>query len=310
MDRRHLGFNGGLTRRQTLTLAAGAVLAGTPLATRSARAAADLDTITPGVLNVAIYVGSMPYAGKDGDKLIGFEGDLINEAAKQLGLQVTITETSFAALLANVQSRRVDVGIGSIGWNATRCQSGRFTDPPYYSPVALAAQPGVDIDSVEDLKGKTVAISAGGWWAPGLKALDNVTSRVYDALPAMISDLQAQRVDLVLYDPLPLADMKRKRPDLQLNVKYIPAPSPDYIKNHPGAEVFLPFMAGWYLPKEEPKLEAAFNQIIRGWYKSGFLAEALQKAGGDPDAWLKPLPEFAGQRIGVDRATGWQPPSI
>jgi polar amino acid transport system substrate-binding protein len=300
------------SRRGFLKAGLATAVVGTSLSKgASAWAAAEpTDTIEPGVVKVGVFSGGMPYVGQKEGELIGFEGELMKEAARTLGLRVEASETTFATLLANVQSRRVDVGMGTIGWNKVRCQSALFTDPPYYSPLALATRPGVEIKSVQDLSGKTAAVAAGGWWAPGLKYLNNVNTRVYDSLPAMGDDLAAGRVDVILYDPLPLVDMKSKRPDLNMAVKYVPAPSDEYVKSHPGSEVFLPYMTGWYVPKESPKLADAFTKIIRSWYATGYLSEAIKKAGSDPAAWLKPSPSFAAQRVGVDRPAGWAPPTI
>ena len=41
-------------------------------------------------------------------------------------------------MLAGVQSRRMDITIGGVAWTKDRQKQGLFTDPPYYSPPAMA----------------------------------------------------------------------------------------------------------------------------------------------------------------------------
>jgi polar amino acid transport system substrate-binding protein len=69
-------------------------------------------------------------------------------------------------------------------------------------------------------------------------------------------------------------------------------------------------MTSFYLPKESPKLEKAISDEIRKMYASGELTTLIKKYGGDPDEFLKPSPEMAATRQGVDRPADWTPPSI
>ena len=50
-------------------------------------AAGKLDTLEPGKLKVAVQ-SYMPYTAVRGGKLVGLDGEIINAAAKKLGLEV------------------------------------------------------------------------------------------------------------------------------------------------------------------------------------------------------------------------------
>lgn len=271
--------------------------------------AADIKTVAPGILEVGIYNGSMPYSGEKDGTLTGLEGELVAKAAAGLGLKVHITQGSFATLLSQVQAGRVDILIGSIGWNKSRTASGRFTDPVFYSPAAAAVAKTVKLDNISDLAGKQIAVSAGGYWNPGLKELEGANARVYDNLSSMLNDVAAGRIDVVLYDPLPLADAKKKRPDMPFDVKYLPAATDAELKAHPGYSVFQPYMVSWYLPTDESALEEALNGQIKDMYASGFLAKTVEAWGGDAKTMLTPQPSFAKDRQGVDRPADWTAPA-
>lgn len=267
-----------------------------------------LDTITPGVLKVAVYDGA-PYIGARDGQLTGLDGELLTKAAEKLGLTIEVTVMDFAGLLAAVQSRRVDMGLGNIGWSAERAEKGRFTDPPFYSPVAMALRPGLTVRTVDDLTGLRIGTLTGGFYTKGLRELD-VEVQTYQTLAAEITDLDLGRLDVVFYDGLGLAALRAERPELRFEVAYIEPPTDEQLAAKPGLSVFRPYMSGWYLAKESPKLEAALNEQIRAMYASGELAAVIEKVGADPQEMLTPQPYFAEQRRQVDRDADWEPPSI
>ncbi|MFI0779843.1 transporter substrate-binding domain-containing protein [Streptomyces sp. NPDC021212] len=143
----------------------------------SAKTAA-FGTIDPGVLKVAVQ----PYAPyttvKDG-KIVGLDGDILGHAAKKLGLTVQPETTDFAGMLAGVQSRRVDVTIGGVAWTKDRQKQGLFTDPPYYSPPAMAVGSGKTYKTIDDLKGLRLGTVEGYVWVKSIKAVPGAKLRAY-----------------------------------------------------------------------------------------------------------------------------------
>lgn len=275
---------------------------------RGAAAGSDVGTIDAGVLRVGTYEGGMPYVGVKSGKVTGLDGELVTAVANRLGLDVRVERMDFAALLQAVQGGRIDIAIGDIGWNEERAKAGRFTDPPYYTPVAAAVRKGVAVRRLADVRGKTIGTLTGGFYTAGLKALTDVKVRTYQAVDAEIVDLQAGRIDLFFYDPLSLADIKRKRPDLNFDEVLVEPPSAADVRESPGLSVFQPFMSGWYLGRRAERLERVLNREIRAMYASGEAARIIEKWGGDAQKELTPLPQFAEQRRKVDRAPDWQPP--
>jgi polar amino acid transport system substrate-binding protein len=69
-------------------------------------------------------------------------------------------------------------------------------------------------------------------------------------------------------------------------------------------------MTGFYLPKQETKLQKALDTQIRAMYANGELTSLIKKYGGDPEQFLKPSPGMEKQRRDVDRPASWTPPSI
>ena len=145
-------------RREALAMAIAALAFGTGAcgsddsATTPTGGGAQLDTIEPGVLKVAVQP-YMPYTAVQGDKIVGLDGEILQSVADKLGLEVEPQVTDFAGMLGGVQSRRVDITIGGVAWSEDRQKQGLFTDPPYYSPPAMAVRDGKTYTTVDDLEG-------------------------------------------------------------------------------------------------------------------------------------------------------------
>jgi polar amino acid transport system substrate-binding protein len=271
--------------------------------------AAGLDTIKPGVLTVAIQP-YMPYTAVVGDKLTGLDSDIINAVADRLGLKVETQVTDFAGMLAGVQSRRVDITVGGVAWTAERQKQGLFTDPPYYSPPAMAVRSGQTFRTVNDLEGLDLGTVEGYVWVKSIQAVPGAKLHAYPDGNGVFDDLAAGRIDVGFLDPLIIIAAQKERPGLNIETQYLTPPTAQQVKERPAYEFFRPYMTSFYLPKQAPKLEKAISAEIRSMYQSGDMQKLIEKWGGDPNQFLKPSADVAPARRGVDRPQDWEPPSI
>lgn len=274
----------------------------------SAKTAA-LGTITPGVIKVAVQPYA-PYTSVQGDKIVGLDGDILAYAARKLGLEVKPQVTDFAGMLAGVQSRRVDITIGGVAWSADRQKQGLFTDPPYYSPPAMAVRSGKTYKTVDDLKGLQLGTVEGYVWVKSIQAVPDAKLHAYPDANGVFDDLGAGRVDVGFLDPLIIIAAQKERPELKIDTQYMTPPTAAQVKAKPAYEYFQPYQTGFYLPKKATKLEKAISAQIDAMYENGELEKLVKKYGGDPEQFLKPSADVATARRGVDRPQDWTPPSI
>jgi polar amino acid transport system substrate-binding protein len=279
------------------------------LATVPAALADDLETLKPGVLQVTIEP-YMPYTVMKDGKLVGLDSDILAAVAKKLGLKLEVSVTDFSGMLASVQSQRADITIGGIAWSDARQKVGLFTDPPYYSPPALAVAGSASYPDVASLEGKSLGTVTGYVWAKSIAEVPNATPHTYPTSNGVFDDLAAGRLDVGFLDPLLITYEQQQRPDTKIRIEYLTPPTADQVKAHPDYQYFLPYMTGFYLPKQAPKLTQAISDEIDAMYKDGSLAALVTKWGGDPKQFLVPAPDMTAQRRGVDRPDTWSPPSI
>jgi len=270
---------------------------------------ASLGTLTAGELKVAVQPYA-PYTSVQGGKIVGLDGDILAYAAKKLGLQIKPQVTDFAGMLAGVQSRRVDITIGGVAWSADRQKQGLFTDPPYYSPPAMAVRDGKTYKTVADLKGLNLGTVEGYVWVKSIQAVPGAKLHAYPDANGVFDDLGAGRVDVGFLDPLIIIAAQKQRPDLKIQTQYMTPPTAAEVKAKPAYAYFQPYQTGFYLPKQATKLEKAISAQIDAMYANGELEKLVKKYGGDPEQFLKPSADVATARRGVDRPADWTPPSI
>jgi polar amino acid transport system substrate-binding protein len=270
---------------------------------------AALGTLTPGVIKVAVQPYA-PYTSVEGDKIVGLDGDILTYVSEKLGLEIEPQVTDFAGMLAGVQSRRVDITIGGVAWSADRQKQGLFTDPPYYSPPAMAVRSGKTYKTVDDLKGLELGTVEGYVWVKSIQAVPDAKLHAYPDANGVFDDLGAGRVDVGFLDPLIIIAAQKERPDLKIDTQYLTPPTAAEVKAKPDYQYFQPYQTGFYLPQKATKLEKAISAEIDAMYQNGEMDKLVKKYGGDPEQFLKPAADVATARRGVDRPQDWTPPSI
>ncbi|RWL48517.1 MAG: amino acid ABC transporter substrate-binding protein [Mesorhizobium sp.] len=182
------------TRRNLLLMAAAIGIAASP----ATAYAAD-------VLNVGAYPTNPPFEYKnESGTFEGFEVDIVNEAAKRIGMTTDIADLGFQALFAAVSSKRIDVAISSITITPERLKTLSFSQPYYDSDMGIATKTDSAISKEADLKGKVVGVlsgSTGETWVKDHQAADGFSDvKGYDTQQNLLLDLSAGRVDAAVSD--------------------------------------------------------------------------------------------------------------
>ncbi len=290
-----------LGSRNARSLLGAVAIAGLCLGTQMPSAAAgDLDTIESGKLIVA-FNGDMPGTGwdKDKERLIGLDGELMHWIADELGLKVEPALMEWAAEIASVKARRVDIMHGMMGWNEDRTKVINISDPIYYGKANITQKKSNNFRKISDLEGKTIATIQGFGWIDQLKKIPNTELKLYDTSDAAVRDLLAGRIDGLFADPPLIQYAIAKNPDWDIHALAIEDEfDPEY------SLLTAKWNMVFGLSKEAPKLLAAFNEKIAEAWKSCKNVEIAKKYGLGDKSWFDPGP--LNQRAGVDRPKDWK----
>jgi polar amino acid transport system substrate-binding protein len=204
----------------------------------------------------------------------------------------------------------VDITIGGIAWTADRQKQGLFTDPPYYSPPAMAVRSGKTYRTISDLKGLNLGTVTGYVWVKSIQAIPGATLHAYPTAEAVFEDLAAGRIDVGFLDPLLIIAAQKADPGMKIATEYLTPPSLAEVAQAPAYQYFRPYQTGFYLPKKDTAMQQAISAQIDAMYKNGELTTLVKKYGGDPRQFLVPTADMTTDRRGVDRPATWTAPSI
>ena len=114
------------------------------------------------------------FINDDGD-LAGFDIDIANAVADQMGVTADPITTAWDGILGGLTSKRFDTIIGSMAITEQRLEKVSFTSPYYYDGAQFFVPTSSDVTSLDDLVDGTVGVVTGTTFHDMLKEQANVT---------------------------------------------------------------------------------------------------------------------------------------
>ena len=227
---------------------------------------ASFETVEEGKLLVGSCLDYKPFESvKDGDE-VGFDVDLAEAIAEELGLTVEWVRADFDTIFSSVAAQKFDMVAAASTITPERQETVDFSDPYYASRQALTVNTDEtpDVASTDDLgEGDTVGVQKGTTGATYAK--DNLESqgveiKTFPAAPDAFTDLEAGNVVGVINDEPSSAEEIKARPGLEI-VQAI-----DTGENY-----------GFAFSKENPDLTLAVNDALQAVIDSGQYEEIFAK---------------------------------
>ena len=144
------------------------------------------------------------HATVDGnDKIVGFDMDIAQEVADDLGVKLEIKDMDFDGLLVALQSNKVDMVFAGMTPTEERKENADFSDIYYEATHRFILRSGEEasVKSFDDLKGKKIGVQKGSiqegiakdnFDESNIKSLAKVTD--------LILDLKNNKVDAILVE--------------------------------------------------------------------------------------------------------------
>ncbi|MEE6288055.1 transporter substrate-binding domain-containing protein [Georgenia sp. MJ173] len=168
------------------------------------------------VLRVGSTGQSYPNSYQEDGELIGFDVEVIETAAANLGWTVEWTNTDFAGLMGQLEADRLDTVANAVAMTAERSEVYDFSEPyAYYGAQIVTNEANTDINDLEDLTGITVAGVLGSNNTAHLEAWAERTGadievRTYETRDGAMQDIVNNRVEGYINSrPILLAEVER-----------------------------------------------------------------------------------------------------
>ncbi|HKG36641.1 MAG TPA: basic amino acid ABC transporter substrate-binding protein [Solirubrobacterales bacterium] len=229
--------------------------------TKQGGAAANLGTIEEGKLSVGTDTPFPPFEIGQPPDISGYDIEVMDAIAKQIGVDVEYTDTGFDTIFRDVQQGQFDTAAAASTITPERQQQVNFTDPYYEAQQALLVPTDGDIKSVDDLDGKIVGTQDG---TTGETYANDETDasevRGFPEGPDATQALVTGQVDAVIID-LPVAV--------------------DAVEQQEGFEIVEEIatneLYGFAVAKDKTELLDAMNKALATLKKDGTINELYQK---------------------------------
>ena len=161
------------------------VMAGVCMAMVSTASAADKNWAKikkSGVLIVGTSPDYPPFESVDpaDNKIVGFDIDLIDAVAAELGLKTKFQGMGFDTIIIAVKNGQVNLGMSSFSVTEERQKSVDFTIPYYKNGSTVLTKTGSPVKTVKDLVGKRVAAQIGSTSAEAAKKIEGCDVQIVD----------------------------------------------------------------------------------------------------------------------------------
>jgi cystine transport system substrate-binding protein len=253
-----------------------------------------------GKLTVA-FTGDMPGSGWQDGKLIGYDGEIMQRIADELGLKVQPALMEWSGTIASVQAGRVDVMLGTMGWTEKRTKIMALSEPIHYFRNGIMQSSKTNWDKLSDLEGKRVGTITGFSFVPELKKIKGLELSLYDTSDAAVRDLIAGRIDAVIGDPPVVSYAIKQNPDWNMHFLAFIDTNADF-----------PLLTGlgqvvYGLNQKNDDLRQKMDAVITEMWKTCEMKEIGERYGLSADVWFKPMGDKF--RAGVDRPADYKLPS-
>ncbi len=212
-----------------------------------------------GTLRVATDVGFRPFAFEQDGRVTGYDMDLAQAIAAELGLTVEIVPTGFDGLYGALVSGRADMIASALPYDPEQGFRARFSRFYFDAGQVLVTAAGAPGAGAGDLSGQVIGVALGSDADALARRLLRdgagfVLRSDYDDAAAALADLRAGRIDAVITDTVTALEATLGRADLRIAAA---------LTSEPLALAF---------PRSAFRLEAEVNRILEDLQRRGFFA--------------------------------------
>lgn len=213
----------------------------------------------------------VPFEFMEDGELVGFDIELITAIAEEAGFEIDgeIQTTNFDGIIPGLQTGQFEIAVAGISITEERKGTVDFSDPYYESGITIAVpEDNEDINSLEDLEGKTIATRLGSTSAQFLEEnLEEKQIDPYEQLDQVYMSVENGNADAAVYD-LP-------------NVEYYIATTGDGLKAV--GETYQAEDYGIAIAKGNEDLVAAINDALATLHENGTYDEIYDKWFGSSE---------------------------
>lgn len=183
-----------------------------------------VEVIVDGKLTVCTHLPYEPFQYNEGGEIVGFDVDLMDLVAEDVGLEQTIVNTPFETIETGqaMATGKCDIAAAGMTITEERDKVIDFSDPYFNATQALLTKKGAGYDSLESLDGKTLGVQIGttGQEYAEDNAPEGVELKVFEDLALLLEAVKSGSVDAGINDNTVLIGYAADNPDTEMTVEF------------------------------------------------------------------------------------------
>ena len=238
--------------------------------TASSGADGGLQLVNPGKLTVCTHMAYKPFQFNKDGKIVGFDVDIVDLAAKEMGLEQQIVDIEFQQIWSGAafKAKKCDIGAAGMTITEARKNSVAFSEPYFDATQALIVKKGSGITDLAGLKGKKLGVqteTTGQEYATKNAGANGYEVMVFDDLPLEVNAVKSGRVDAAINDNGVLFDFAKDNPDTEVVAEFDTGEQYGIAakKDDPNAKAILDKINASIT---KAKSDGAYDEIYKQWF--------------------------------------------
>jgi polar amino acid transport system substrate-binding protein len=182
--------------------------------------------IEPGKLTTCTHKPYEPFQFDQGGTTVGFDVDLVDLVAKDLGVQQKIFDTPFEGIQSGeaLNSKQCDVAAAAMTITDTRKQNMDFSDPYFDAEQALLVKSGSNMADLASLRGKKLGVqqgTTGEEYATKNKDANGYEIVQFEDLALQETAVKTGQVDAAINDNGVFYSFAKQNPDTRVSTEFV-----------------------------------------------------------------------------------------
>lgn len=194
------------------------------------------------------------------DVIVGFDIDIANYIANELGFEYEIKDMDFNGLIPALQSGRADFVMAGMTPKPERLENADFSMIYFEAQNTIVSKKENNLNALEDLKGKKVGVQLGSIQEAEAKEIEGAQVVSLNKIAEIIQEIKSNRIDAAIIEDMVAKGYVEANPELQFVTIANTGPS--------GSAVAF--------PKGSDKVED-FNRIIKQMQENGEMEKLVKK---------------------------------
>lgn len=194
------------------------------------------------------------------DEIKGFDIDIANYIAKDLGFELEVIDMDFTGLIPAMQAGRADFVMAGMTPKPERLKNADFSEIYFEAKNTIVAKTGSNFKSTDDLNGKKVGVQLGSIQEGEAKEMKGIEVVSLGKIPEIVQEIKSGRIDAAIIEDVVAKGYVDNNKDLEFNVI-------------PSSEVAGSAVA---FPKGSKHVED-FNKVIKKMNENGELEKLANK---------------------------------